>query len=490
MSNISPTTPSSPPSPKEVQETQKALKKKKRPKPAKDISFDFSLPFEVEYARPSEMTEAKAWDMFDLSVATLQKLDPWYGSVLTKLQPKLDWTPPHPDGTPACTAFVSSEGVLCINVFFFAPLEDRIKIGILVHELKHIIYGHLSEYHLYEDKVRANVAFDMEINPDVRYLPEFRYSKQDKENLKNGGQIDDKSREELQNPQRTYGVFPSHFDLQNRQIHTFYYERLPLKDKDLEDMLNRMGLSVGAPGDTGSGDGGNNPQPGNGNGTNPLNDWQIDQSQSDKFENNVDDIVSEVASQQRGTMPAGIEKRLEKIESKKKISWKTLFRRYAKSVLLGERKMQYKRPDRRSGWIPGRHREKKQRCIVAIDTSGSTMPFRAEFASELIQLDKQTSAEMIILECDAAVGKEYKFSGKVPETMTGGGGTAFMPVFDYVRDKKMKCSLLIYLTDGYGEHPEKPSYVNYPVIWVTTHADPAPFGKIIKMELENDPYKY
>ena len=63
---------------------------------------------------------------------------------------------------------------------------------------------------------------------------------------------------------------------------------------------------------------------------------------------------------------------------------------------------------------------------------------------------------------------------------------AFMPVFEYIQQHQLKCSLLIYLTDGYGENPRKPEYVKYPVIWVTTHANPASWGKIIKMEQSED----
>ena len=69
--------------------------------------------------------------------------------------------------------------------------------------------------------------------------------------------------------------------------------------------------------------------------------------------------------------------------------------------------------------------------------------------------------------------------------MTGGGGTAFLPVFEWVKKNyRGKPDMLIFFTDGYGEHPKQPDYVNYPVIWVTTAANPADWGRIITFEGE------
>ena len=50
---------------------------------------------------------------------------------------------------------------------------------------------------------------------------------------------------------------------------------------------------------------------------------------------------------------------------------------------------------------------------------------------------------------------------------TGGGGTDFRPVFDYVENHpELDPNLLVFLTDGYGDCPERPS--RYPVMWLLT----------------------
>jgi predicted metal-dependent peptidase len=67
----------------------------------------------------------------------------------------------------------------------------------------------------------------------------------------------------------------------------------------------------------------------------------------------------------------------------------------------------------------------------------------------------------------------------------GGGGTSFIPVFEYVNVEARDAKLLIYFTDGYGSFPE-PHDVEIPTIWVSTsrgaEKEHYPFGTVIKIE--------
>lgn len=62
----------------------------------------------------------------------------------------------------------------------------------------------------------------------------------------------------------------------------------------------------------------------------------------------------------------------------------------------------------------------------------------------------------------------------------GGGGTAFSPCFKYMEDHNINPVACVFLTDlccdDFGDEPD------YPVLWVTTHLEEAPFGEVIKME--------
>ena len=68
---------------------------------------------------------------------------------------------------------------------------------------------------------------------------------------------------------------------------------------------------------------------------------------------------------------------------------------------------------------------------------------------------------------------KFKFSG--------GGGTSFTPVFEYLKKEQDETDLLIYFTDGYGDKPEKPSF---PVMWVITPdgKNSIPWGQEAKMD--------
>ena len=72
-----------------------------------------------------------------------------------------------------------------------------------------------------------------------------------------------------------------------------------------------------------------------------------------------------------------------------------------------------------------------------------------------------------MIECDCEVGRTYPYRGQTPTDLSGGGGTAFDPVFQYVRGRRQeRFDGIIYLTDGYASRPE----VRPPcrVLWVIT----------------------
>ena len=93
------------------------------------------------------------------------------------------------------------------------------------------------------------------------------------------------------------------------------------------------------------------------------------------------------------------------------------------------------------------------------------------FAAELSNLLNSFGRyELKVICCDAAIQSVETFSHDVPFNarkfkFNGGGGTAFSPVFDYLEKEQEPPDVLIYLTDGYGDTPSKPSY---PVLWGIT----------------------
>ena len=65
--------------------------------------------------------------------------------------------------------------------------------------------------------------------------------------------------------------------------------------------------------------------------------------------------------------------------------------------------------------------------------------------------------------------------------ITGGGGTSFVPPFKHVKEKRIPCDVLIYLTDLEGDFPEGNDRIMN-TIWVTIKDHPVPFGKRVLIE--------
>jgi len=122
--------------------------------------------------------------------------------------------------------------------------------------------------------------------------------------------------------------------------------------------------------------------------------------------------------------------------------------------------------------------------IVAIDTSGSIQEdilgaFIAEFKS-IMQNFPSVSIELLI--ADAKVHNHYTFVGgdKLEFALTGGGGTDYRPVFDYVEQNLPMSSMLLYFTDGEGIFPKIPPA--YEVLWaLSQNKNKIPFGRKLQI---------
>ena len=176
----------------------------------------------------------------------------------------------------------------------------------------------------------------------------------------------------------------------------------------------------------------------------------------------------------RGTLPAGIAGLVQAV-LKPEIDWKELLAQFVTNCYGGSRR--WLPPARRHVWkglYLQSQRTERLRAIVAIDTSGSTRGDLPRFFSELVALlNSFGSYELTVIQCDAEIGKIETFDDcnlLDPDReweVTGGGGTDFRPVFDYIEEhSELDPNLLIFFTDGYGGYPERPP--PYPVMWLLT----------------------
>lgn len=194
-----------------------------------------------------------------------------------------------------------------------------------------------------------------------------------------------------------------------------------------------------------------------------------------------------------GKLPASLKRLVEEILDPQ-VAW-TDHIRMLLAGKIGARGETWNKPNRRRLALnpivimPGRRGYGADTVVVAVDTSGSIgdrelNAFMAEVGGILNDCKPR---RIIVLGCDARITSEEEVStlDEVCELagkgLGGGGGTSFVPVFEFCEEQNIRPETLVYLTDGYGTFPEsKPAY---PVIWaMTTTVDP-PWGEIVQVKV-------
>lgn len=189
-----------------------------------------------------------------------------------------------------------------------------------------------------------------------------------------------------------------------------------------------------------------------------------------------------IKTTQRGSIPAGLERLVEEMEPKE--DWKKILSAYLSSSFTD---FNFSRRDRRTfGWdfyLPDLQDIKTLRDVIAVvDTSGSISGEELnQFLSEIKKILKVfPKVTGWLIECDAEVGRVLPIEkAKGVENFTGGGGTSHVPVFEEIKERNLTPRVVICFTDMYTEFPdEKP---NYPVLWLSTTDEVAPFGRTIRI---------
>jgi predicted metal-dependent peptidase len=202
----------------------------------------------------------------------------------------------------------------------------------------------------------------------------------------------------------------------------------------------------------------------------------------------VDMVQARNIAKMQGKMPGNLERMVDDIVNVP-TPWHAILERFMAGFVKSEQS--WSRPNRRhlhSGvYLPGVGKAPSMgEVVIAVDTSGSIGgPELAEFQGHLNAILDQTSPEKVtVIYCDATVGSTDEYTLEdLParfQKVTGGGGTAFGPVFDYVNENGIEPDVLVYLTDGYGGCDcETPPY---PTVWLTTGNTEFPFGDVVEFK--------
>lgn len=408
---------------------------------------------------------------------------PFYASLLSQMR-KIEVTGDLAKEIPTEAVAIRNGRIeFYYNMKFLETLTVDEAVAVLTHECNHLVLGHCTrmrdEYK--ENPDLANIAQDLNANRHVEHLP------------KGACTVDSITKE--------FGEKGIKLNLKDDDTSENYF-------RELNKHSNKMEMKA-------DGEGGFDVTIKDSNGktigkakikavcSNKKDSGGTEKSKSALGEQDIPELAKEVLRQaikeavnqnnkQQGHLPAGMEQEINEWLKPPVISWRTLLKQFVAVSVRSGHKQSWKRPNRRFGEEQkGKLADRTVAITVAIDTSGSVGDDDLKaFMSEITAIQACHKSTITILECDAEVQKEYKLDKykHVDGKFKGRGGTSFTPVFEYVKEKRIKTDILIYFTDLYGDFPiQKPPYST---IWVSTSEhEKAPFGYVISMVKHPDKKK-
>lgn len=206
-----------------------------------------------------------------------------------------------------------------------------------------------------------------------------------------------------------------------------------------------------------------------------------------KYEADLEVAIHQAAEAAKsiGKLPGHMQSLIEKALAPK-VDWRMTLARFLRANNKSD--FTWVRPNRRlisSGlYLPSLHTPCLEEIAIVTDSSGSVKdPELQQFTGETSAILHDLNPELIhFIQCDCEVHNDTTYTREdlpLKIEYEGRGGTAFSPAIKYVNEKYPNVAALIYLTDleatDFGPEP------HYPVLWVTTAAEEAPYGEIIKI---------
>lgn len=358
---------------------------------------------------------------------------PFYGLLLLNLQK--EWSERVP------TAGVGLNGInykLYINPNFWTGLSEDQKKGLIIHELMHIAFFHITEYKHLSDHQLANIAQDIEINQkiDVKFLPP-------------DGCTIDKFEE--------YNLLP-------HEGTNIYYKKLQQKKQEQDDEIMSAIKQAMQDKENGTGDG-TVKMPDGSTLKLPEHDWDefedISEAQGKLIDRQLATILNDVIEQtikSRGTVPQGIEHKVDKLLKIEpaKFNWKSYLRRYIGNSIKSTIRKTKRKQSKRFVEDFGLKINEFSHVLIGIDSSASVSDKEIyEFINELKHMYK-TGHDFTLIFADTQMQEPIKYKPNIDIVIKKRGGTDFNPVVDYYHQHKSKYSTLIYLTDGEAPLPDNP----------------------------------
>jgi predicted metal-dependent peptidase len=198
----------------------------------------------------------------------------------------------------------------------------------------------------------------------------------------------------------------------------------------------------------------------------------LTESERKVIEGGIDSLIHNVldragSNPQFGNLPWGIKSYLKQFQEVAGVTldWRRVLRLFSATSSKTYLKNTIKRVSKRYGTVPGIKVKHKNKLLVALDTSGSTSTNdHSRFFQEVHHIYRQ-GAEIMIVECDTHIQKQYLYGGQPPAYVSGRGGTNFEAPIIFANET-YEPDAIIYFTDGFAAEPR--TVPRMPILWVIT----------------------
>lgn len=317
-----------------------------------------------------------------------------------------------------------TETILVYNPLLLEKWTDAEIVGVLKHEIGHIVCDHIARIAACGNHEIGNVAADLVVNQMVGSVPK-------KLVFFKGGKFVEGETVTLENMKKQ---FP---DLLPDKHFEWYFDMIMKDAPKAEDFQTADDHS------------------------HMQGDGEVSPSTARRIWREKVQAAAERAKR-AGDGPQGAMRDVLSEFLDQSVDWRTALRQFPQDAERTDTTRTRKKRNRRYGFLyPGAKIERKCKLAVGFDLSGSISDtIKNTFTKELTEI--AAYAELYVLFFDSTVTaektfEEADFSWKVP----GGGGTCFQPVFD--RAEEMGVDGLIMLTDGEGF--DKITEPSFPVLW-------------------------
>lgn len=325
---------------------------------------------------------------------------------------------------------------LLYNKEWFGGLEEKHQIGVVLHELIHLIFLHAYRQENRDINLWA-IACDMAVNEHIHnsYLHDEsitveKIAKEIKESIP---------------PKKSAETY---YDIISDSDEVLFFTT---REEDIIVVIDSN--------------------------TELKADKLSEESLSDVNENALKNQLSQVMNDafSEGERPEALEALVDEIYVDFKVNWRQVLKRF----LTGKGKIQtrksYKRQSRRFENLPGTKRSVGIEALVAIDESGSISDGLVnKFYEELVTISKISEVAISVTRFDTECTPPVMLREFVKnKDRLKSGGTDFRPIFKLA--DHMKIPLIIIFTDGDGQAPEN---ANQKTLWVINNREkkPADFG--------------